>query len=175
MAFDGPDGFDAKVLANTLAPLAQGTGTMIAATTAGTRGLGLAGTPALTGTNVAMPINLVYLAAADFAVPGLVAKLRIRAQLTTNAVAPSGNWTFGLHPVSAVAGGVGGITYTIGAAVAGSTAAFTAPAASSRLRAESADFALPADDFYCLGLVTTAAVAVSGYVTFAAELRRRFV
>lgn len=152
--------------------LTEGSGAVIAAAAAGTRALGH-NAIAVSGTNGAFPVALFYLAAADYAVTGLTTRLRVKAQLATNAVAPTGTWTFGLHPVTATGGVAGGITYTLGAAVAGSTAAFTTPAASSRLQAVSGDVALPADGFYVLGLVTTAAVATSAYVAVNALLQIR--
>jgi hypothetical protein len=152
----------------------QVSGTLAAAAAAGTRGFGH-NVLALTGTNVTTPVLLLWLSAADYAVSGLASKLRVRAQLATNAVAPSGNWTVGLHPVSAVAGATGGLTYTIGAAVTGSTVVFTAPAAGSRLQGQTVDFTPPADGFYALGLVTSAAVATSSFVAVAAWLQTRNV
>lgn len=150
----------------------MGSGTLTAAVVAGTRGIG-DNLLVLTGANVAGALSMLYLAMADHTVLGIPAKFQVRGQLATNAVAPGGNWTFGLHPVSATAGAAGGLTYTIGAAVTGSTAQIATPAASSRLRVVGAEFDPPADGFYCLGLVTSAALATAGFVAVTADLRVR--
>jgi hypothetical protein len=79
---------------------------------------------AISGTGTLYPLNTIYLAAADYpTVDGLVAKLRIRAQLYTNDVAPTGNYTFGLYPITrpATSGGAGVGIYTLGTVVPGST------------------------------------------------------
>jgi hypothetical protein len=147
-------------------------GGVAAAAAAGTRGFGH-GALILAATLVTTPLDLIYLNPADYAVAGLTARLRVKAQLVCNAVAPTGTWTFGLHPVTAVAGAAGGVSYTIGAAVTGSTVAFTTPAASSMNQNASADMAFPAAGYYALGLVTSAAVATSSYVHASAFLQTR--
>lgn len=148
------------------------TGGLAAAAAAGTRGFGH-GALILTATAVTTPLDLIYLNPADYAVTGLTARLRVKAQLVTNATAPTGTWTFGLHPVTAVAGASGGVSYTIGAAVSGSTVAFATPAASSLNQNVAADFGFPAAGYYALGLVTSAAVATSSYVHVSAFLQMR--
>ncbi len=63
--------------------------------------------------------------------------------------------------------------WTIGAAVAGSTFAINTPAADSSNNGASGDFALPAAGHYCLGVVTTAAVAASSHLHLTARLMMR--
>ena len=129
----------------------------------------------LTGAGTIYPLGIVQLAAADFpAVNGFAAKLRIRAQLYTNDVAPTGNYTFGLYPITrpATSGGVGVDIFTLGTVVSGSNGAtFTAPAADLLGGAVGADFALPADGHYVIGVVTTALVAVAAHLHLVAQLQ----
>lgn len=151
-------------------------GSHIAGRVAGTYGFAQSQPLAITGTGILYPLNAIYIAAADFpSINGLAAKLRVRAQLFVNDVAPTGNFTFGLHPITrpASSGGAGLLIYTIGAAVAGSTVAINTPAADSSNVAASADFALPADGHYVLGVVTTATVAASSHLHMSIALQLR--
>jgi hypothetical protein len=156
--------------------LLQSSGSHTAARAAGTYGMGQGDPLAVTGIGILYPLNTIYIAAADYpTLDGVAAKLRVRARLYTNDVAPTGNYTVGLHPITrpATSGGAGLCTYTIGAAVAGSTTTFTAPAADGLLNAVGFDLALPADGHYVLGVVTTATVATSAHVHISASLQLR--
>jgi hypothetical protein len=147
-----------------------------AAKVAGTYGMGQGDPLAVSGTGTLYPLNLIYIAAADYpTVNGLAAKLRIRAQLYVNDVAPTGNFTFGLYPVTrpGTSGGAGLVIYTLGTVVSGSTVLFTAPAADSSNVGVSTDFALPADGHYCIGVVTSATVATSSHLHLSALLQMR--
>jgi hypothetical protein len=129
---------------------------------------------AITGVGTLYPLNTIYIAAADYpTVDGKAPKLRIRAQVHCNDVAPTGNFTVGLHPITrpATSGGAGLCIYTIGAAAA--SIAVTTPAADSSNILASADFALPADGHYVLAVVTTATVAASAHVHISASLQMR--
>lgn len=151
-------------------------GSHIAARVAGTYGFAQSQPLAITGTGILYPLNTIYIAGADYpTLDGVAPKLRVRAQLYVNDVAPTGNFTFGLHPITrpAVSGGAGLVIYTIGAAVAGSTAAINTPAADSSNFAVGADFAVPADGHYVLGVVTTATVAASSHLHMSAILQMR--
>lgn len=121
------------------------------------------------------PISTINLVAADFpSVDGKAAKLRIRAQLYTNDVAPTGNYTIGLFPITrpGTSGGAGLNIYTLGTVVPGSNGAtFTTPTADGLHSAVSADFALPADGHYALGVVTTATVAASSHIHLVVTLQ----
>lgn len=157
--------------------LLDSSGSHTAARVAGTYGLAQGQPLAISGTGTLYPLNTIYLAAADYpTLNGVAAKLRIRAELYTNDIAPTGNFTVGLHPITrpATSGGAGLCIYTIGAAVTGSAApTFTAPAADGLLNQVGSDFALPTDGHYVLGVVTTAAVATSAHVHISASLQMR--
>lgn len=150
-------------------------GSHTAAKVAGTYAIPLGDPLAVSGTGTLYPLGIVQIAAADFpSANGLAAKLRIRAQLFTNDVAPTGNFTFGLYPITrpATSGGAGLCIYTLGTVVVGSNGAtFTAPAADLLGSAVGVDFALPADGAYVIGVVTTATVAANAHVQLAAQLQ----
>lgn len=151
-------------------------GSHTAARVAGTYGFGHGDPLAITGVGTLYPLDIIFLKATDFpTIYGLTTKLRIKAQIYVNDVAPTGNFTFGLHPITrpATSGGAGLVIYTIGAAVAGSTVAINTPAADSSNQAESADFAMPADGHYCIGVVTSAPVAASSHLHLSALLQMR--
>lgn len=152
-------------------------GSLTAASVAGTYGFGQGIPVQITGTGTAAPANTIYIAAADFpTVNGLTTKLRVRAQVFCNDVAPGVTFTFGLHPITrpATSGGVGLVIYTIGTAVASSTAAIATPAADSSNVNASADFAIPADGHYVLGVVTSGgALAASSHVHMSVCLQLR--
>lgn len=149
-----------------------------AARIAGTYGMAQGQPLAISGTGTLYALNTIHIAAADYPVAGTLApKLRIRASLYVNDVAPTGNFTFALHPITrpATSGGAGLLIYTIGAAVAGSaTTVIAAPAADSSSVVVSADFALPADGHYVIGVVTTATVAASSHLHMSALLQMRY-
>lgn len=152
-------------------------GSHIAGRVAGVYGLSHGQPLAITGVGTLYPLNTILIAAADFpTLAGLAPKLRIRAQLYTNDVAPTGNYTFGLYPITrpGTSGGAGLCIYTLGTVVVGSNgAAFVTPAADGLLSAVGADFALPADGHYVLGCVTTATVAANAHVHISAQLQMR--
>jgi hypothetical protein len=152
-------------------------GSHTAAKVAGTYALGQGDPLAVSGTGTLYPLNSIFIAAADYpTVNGAAPKLRIRAELYTNDVAPTGNFTLGLYPITrpGTSGGAGVCIFTLGTVVTGSNGAtFSAPAADGLLNAVSADFALPADGHYVLGVVTTATVAASSHVHISASLQLR--
>ena len=154
--------------------LLQASASHTAGVVAGTYGLGVRDVAAVSGAGIAYPLATIYLAASDFG--GGTSKLRIRAQLYTNDVAPTGNFTFGLYPITrpAVSGGAGVNIYTIGTLVPGSNgASFTAPAADGLHAGASDEFDAPADGHYILAVVTTATVAANSHVHFNAQLQIR--
>lgn len=88
------------------------------------------------------------------------AKLSVAASLLINNVAPTGNFTFGLYPVSAPSSAIpSALDITAGTVVSGSTAAINTPAANSLNHQESSEFAVPTAGFYTLGVVTTSTIA----------------
>jgi hypothetical protein len=151
-------------------------GSHVAAKVAGTYGIGYSNPLAVSGTGTLYPIGLVHLAAADYPVlTDEKPRLRVKAVLAVNDVAPTGNYTVGLHPVSrpATSGGAALCIYTIGAAVADSGVTLVTPAADSLNVLTGIDFDIPADGFYCLAVVTTATVATSSLVHVCAQLQVR--
>lgn len=153
----------------------QASGSHIAAKVAGTYAMGVGDPLAVSGTGILYPLQLINIVAADYpTVNGITTKLRVRATVAVNATAPTGNFTIGLYPVTS-GGGVATLKiYTLGTLVTGSaTTTVTAPAANSMTSVVGADFALPADGVYVLGVVTTAIVAVASLVHINAQLQLR--
>lgn len=152
-------------------------GSHTAARAAGTYWFGMGDPLGVTGTGTLYPPAIIHIAAADYPTfAGTAPKLRLRVTLAVNDVAPTGNFTFGLYPVTrpATSGGAGLAIYTMGTVVSGSNgAAINTPAADSHNVAVSADFALPADGFYVIGVVTTATVAASSHLHLSARLQIR--
>jgi hypothetical protein len=109
----------------------------------------------------------------DYAVAGKTAEFRFKAMTMINSVAPASNYTFGLAPVTAVAGASGNtITATLGTVV-GATA-LNAPAASTRHVVTSASFALTTD-FYTPTINVSATPATGSTNLFFYQLQRRNV
>jgi hypothetical protein len=140
--------------------------------------LGHAQIAGASGSATNVPIASIYIDPADYpAVGSLACKLRIKAVLSVNDVAPTGDYTFGLHPVTrpATSGGNNQNIFTVGAAVAGSTVAVSAPAADSQNSLVGADFAVPSAGFYAICVVTTATSAASSHVSTSAHLQYHYV
>lgn len=121
------------------------------------------------------PQGLVYIDDADYpTVNGVAPKLRLRASVFTNATAPTGNFTLGLYPmtVPGSAGGAGTRIWTIGTVVSGSqTTTVTAPAANSGTSVVGSDFALPADGWYAICVLTTGTAAASSLTQIISDLQ----
>jgi len=152
------------------------TGSHTAGRVAGTYGFAQGNPLAISGTGTLYALDVIRIDAADFpTVLGLTPRLSIRMNVAVNDVAPTGNYTFGLHPVTrpATSGAAGLNIYTIGAAV-GSTVTLTAPAADSHTALATADFAVPADGFYVVGMVSTATVATSSHMHMSGRLLLRY-
>jgi hypothetical protein len=152
-------------------------GSHTAAKVAGTYAIGHGSALAVSGTGTLYPLNTIYIASADYPTLNTIApKLRIRAQLYTNDVAPTGNFTLGLYPITrpSTSGGAGLCIFTMGTVVSGSNGAtFTTPAADGLLNAVGSDFSLPSDGHYVIGVVTTATVATSAHIHISAQLQLR--
>jgi hypothetical protein len=162
---------------NTYQTLIDSSGSHTALRAAGTYGFGQGDPLAITGVGTLYPLNVLFIDSADYPARGsLAAKLRVRVNVACNDVAPGGNYTFGLHPVTrpATSGAAGVGIFTIGAAVAGSTVAVNTPAADSHTNAVGADFALPANGFYVLGMVSSGAVAASAHMLLSAALQMHY-
>jgi ubiquinone biosynthesis protein UbiJ len=153
----------------------QVAGSHTVAKVAGTYALGYGDPIAVSGTGTLYPIGVIYISNSDYPmVNGVAPKLMIRAQLYGNDAAPTGNYTFGLYPVTrpGTSGGSGVDIYTLGTVVTGSNGAtFIAPAADAMLQNQSADFAVPANGFYVIGVVTTSTVAANAHIQMTASLQ----
>ncbi len=92
--------------------------------------------------------------AADYAITGRTTKLRLRATVMNNAAAPGRTATVGLYPVTAVGGSADKMSLTLGTVVTGSTITFSSLSmtANSRLQNVTADFDVPSDGMYVLGV-----------------------
>lgn len=156
--------------------IAEASGSHTAAKVTGTYLLGDGDPVAISGTGTLYPVKVIHIAAADWpTVDGKTTKLKLKVNLSVNDVAPGGNITFGLYPITrpATSGGVGVDIYTAGTVVASSTVLFTAPAADALLTGSSADIALPTDGFYAIGVVNAATIAASSHLHMAAYLMMR--
>lgn len=117
--------------------------------------------------------NIIDFDDADFTVGGLTQKLRLRAMVLSNATAPAITFTFGLYPVT-VAGAADLLNITLGTVVSSSTLAIASPSASTVTRGTpTADFTVPADGVYCLGVVTSGTIANNSFVSCHAYLQSR--
>ncbi len=111
---------------------------------------------------------------ADYAVAGKTQKLRLRAQILTNATKPTLKFTVGLYPIT-VAGGADTLKVTLGTVVPGSTVEFNEPAASTPSAGSSGDFTIPADGAYVLGVVTSATLTNNAVALMSGLLQTRSV
>ena len=153
----------------------QSAGSHIAARVAGTYFIPLGDALGITGTGTLYPPSIIRIDSTDYpTIDSLAPKFRIKWSLMVNDVAPTGNFTIGLYPITrpATSGGAGLDIYTMGTVVSGSNGSvFTAPIADSMNNGVSSDFALPADGYYVLGVVTTATVATSSHLHINAQLQ----
>jgi hypothetical protein len=153
------------------------TGSHIAAKVAGTYGIPQGQPLAVSGTGTLYALNTIYIDSADYpTIDGKAAKLRVRCNIACNDVAPfTGTFVVGLHPVTrpGTSGGAGVCIYTIGSAVTGSTVTGTNLAADSQNNLVGSDFALPANGFYVLAVVTSATMATSSHCHVSASLQIR--
>jgi hypothetical protein len=153
------------------------TGSHIAAKAAGTYGIPQGNPLAVSGTGTLYALNVIYIDSNDYpTIDGKAAKLRVRCVIECNDVAPfTGTMVVGLHPVTrpATSGAAGLCIHTIGTAVSGSTVTLTNPAADSQNNLAGADFALPANGFYILAMVTNATMATSSHCHISASLQIR--
>lgn len=139
--------------------------------------------PALSGTHVMYPAGSIvlagaasafgafYLDPADYAVSGRTTKLRLRAYIIGNAVAPAADIGVHLYPVATWNGASGnrpGVA-TVGASVC--SASWTAPAANTREAKLSSIVTHPAAGFYAIAFVLSTATAANSNVEIAARLQ----
>jgi hypothetical protein len=113
----------------------------------------------------------IHLRAADFAVAGKTAQLRVAIQVQTNDTAPAVTFTANLRPVTSTTCAASQVELTAGAAVSGSDAVVATPAALSLTTDESGLFDLPADGVYVVAIVTSGgATAASSSEVVAVQL-----
>jgi hypothetical protein len=151
-----------------------GSSSHIAALVAGDYSISNGEATAVSGTGKVYPAAMIRIDAADYpAVNGVTPTMRLKTILEVNNVAPTGNFTMGLYPITrpASSGGAGVLIITMGTVVTSSTCLYTTPAADAQSTVTSADFAIPADGWYCLGVTTTATVAASSLVWLHASLQ----
>ena len=120
-----------------------------------------AATGLLSAAEAAAGITMPYLDPADYAVAGKTTKYRLRAQVYTNAVAPTATFVVGLFPISAVAGAEGKVKPTVGTITEGSQVTFTTPAKETRSQGNSGDFTAPAAGHFALGVTTSTATTAA--------------
>lgn len=175
------DNADLVSLAGIYRTIRTATIDLVATMPAATAWMGFASMSVTTtnsGTAVANFPGHIYINSADYpSINGLTPKLRIQVWLSVNHVAPTGNFTFGLYPITQPASSGGALlkSWTIGTVVSGSNGAtFTTPAADSLTFATGADFALPADGLYGICVVFTATIATSSVVMCLADLQLRY-
>lgn len=132
------------------------------------------GAGVLAASATAQSPSIFYFDPTDYPTWGsLTQKLRLKVYLGTNATAPGITITLGLYPVSAVAGGAGLQSYTLGTVTSGSTVAFTTPAASTRSQGTSGDFNAPSAGYYAIGVVGSGTQAANSFLSFSAHLQAR--
>jgi len=144
------------------------------AVVAGTRFVGIQdGVSAANMTAQGGSVNglFIYFDDADYTIASKTQKLRVRAQVCTNATAWSSvTATFGLYPVT-FAGAADALTATLGTVVTGSTVAIANPSASTVNQGNSGVFAIPADGQYALGVVTSATLTAAASSFISAQLQ----
>lgn len=125
--------------------------------------------------NAAGATSWIHFAAGDYTVASKTQKLRVRAQLIGNAIAPGVTFTIGMYPIDAIAGAPGQFTFTVGTVVPGSTVVFATPGIGADLEANSGDFTIPADGRYVLAAAVSGAMAANSVVGISAQLQTHHV
>ena len=129
----------------------------------------------LSGTTPAILPVTYYWDDADVTIASKTTKLRLRAQVNTNATAWSSvTATIGLYPVT-FAGAADNIAFTLGTVVPGSTVALVNPSASTNNQGNSGDFTIPSDGQHCLGVVTSAQLTNNAVSQVSAQVQMRWV
>lgn len=155
-------------------PVAKLSGSHIAGRVAGLYAMTYGSPLVASGIGSLSPIGIINIRSTDYPViGGRGSKFKIKAEIFTNDVAPLGNFSFGLYPITrpTISGGTGLCIYTLGAIVTGSNGIiFTSPTADFSGTVSGADFSLPPDGFYAIGVTTTQTVAASALVHLQATL-----
>lgn len=134
------------------------------------------GTPLIpSATSTTLPIDMFYLAIADYTVLNKSPRLQVLLVILTNTTVPGVNITAGLNlvtPASAQATS-NNIAYTASSQIANSTALIPAPAQNTLSEQASIDFAFPADGFYALTINMGGTPGVGSVTAICAQLRIR--
>jgi hypothetical protein len=157
----------------TYLPLNEVSGSMTDGMVAGTYAFGQGVQVIASGVGSATPIALIVLEPTNYApLSGVARTLRIWGNLSTNDVAPTGNYTIGLYPVTrpASSGGAGVNIYTLGTLVVGSDITIPTPAADTTMSDVSAPFLIPATGYYVIGVTSTTTVDTNAHVHINARL-----
>lgn len=127
--------------------------------------------------NALLNTHGLYIDPADYAISGRTTVLRVRASVTNNSVAPATTFTFGLYPISAIAGGSAASPYinTLGTVVSGSTVASASPSASAITTVTGTDFTSPAAGNYALAVNVASSSASNSVVEYSVQLQVRQV
>lgn len=124
-------------------------------------------TPLATSVNAGS--TLFYLEPDDY----IGTKLRLRCMVVTNATASVSDYTVGLYPITAVAGGAAAVTVTAGSVIAASLLTFTAPGASAMLQSTSPEFDWPTVGWYGIAIANSATGAANSTIQLTAILEAR--
>lgn len=145
--------------------------TIAAGTAAGTFLLSSVGAAAtLSSAAIAAGTGVVHLdPTTNYRYPGKTHQVRVVGTLANWAAAQTGNFTFGLYPITAIS--AAGVP-TLGAAVA-APAAIVTPANPALATVYSAPITMPATGHYCVGVVASAAIAASSVLHLRALLQIR--
>lgn len=147
-------------------------GTYILCNRTGTAAGAVASGENILGGGEAPGVPYFYFDDADYTVAGKTTKLRIRAQIATNATKPIITFTLALYPIT-IAGGADLLTMTLGTLVPNSKAEFSEPPASTVSTVTSSQFEVPADGAYALGVVTNGTMTNNSAALLSAQLQVR--
>lgn len=159
---------------STYRQLLRTTGTLVNDATAGGYMIGSEKAWASGSASSELSFPYIYFDDADYKVEGKTQKLRIRAQVASNATKATIKFTFGLYPFT-VAGAADNLTLTLGTVVAGSTVAINEPAASSITSGVGSDFEVPVDGAYLLGVETSGTLTNNSRVMLSSQLQTHSV
>jgi hypothetical protein len=115
-------------------------------------------------------LSLFYFDDADYSITGLTTKMRVRAQILTNATRPLITFTTGLYSLT-TAGAADTLVVTADSLIAGSTVALASPAASTASQGNSGTFTIPSDGVHGLALVTSGQLTDNASVQLAAQVQ----
>jgi hypothetical protein len=116
---------------------------------------------------------VLYWEPSEYAVAGRTTQFRLVSNVSNNAVDSGVTFTFNLYPITGIAGGAGGISYTLGAAVL--TSGALNPGASSNHVNISSAITAPSSALYVLGYVTSGTLAANSWVRLDARVEYRHV